>query len=83
MFTKVEESKMPQEGVDPRQKKNRPVRWIFFNASGAHERPAGTFLNSETEYIAGKERDPLETRGSGSTESRPTKLDFSKRERGL
>lgn len=30
-------------------KEDRPVRWIFLNASGAYERPAGTFLNSETE----------------------------------
>lgn len=30
-------------------KEDRPVRWIFLNQSGAYERPAGTFLNSETE----------------------------------
>ncbi|HEV2841554.1 MAG TPA: hypothetical protein VGW39_09545 [Chthoniobacterales bacterium] len=30
-------------------KANRPVRWIFLNASGAYERPAGTFLNAEKE----------------------------------
>lgn len=30
-------------------KEDRPVRWIFLNASGAYERPAGTFLNSESE----------------------------------
>ena len=28
---------------------NRPVRWIFLNASGAFERPAGTFRSSEKE----------------------------------
>lgn len=30
-------------------KENRPVRWIFLNASGAYERPAGTSLNAEKE----------------------------------
>jgi hypothetical protein len=27
------------------RKENRPVRWIFLNASGAFERPAGVFLS--------------------------------------
>ena len=30
-------------------KENRPVRWIFLSASGAYERPAGTFLDAEKE----------------------------------
>jgi hypothetical protein len=30
-------------------KENRLVRWIFLNASGAYERPAGTSLNAEKE----------------------------------
>jgi hypothetical protein len=30
-------------------KEDRPVRWIFLNAGGAYERPAGTFLSSEKE----------------------------------
>lgn len=30
-------------------KEDRPVRWVFLNASGAYERAAGAFLNSERE----------------------------------
>lgn len=30
-------------------REDRPVRWIFVNASGAYDRPAGTFLDSGTE----------------------------------
>lgn len=30
-------------------KENRPVRWIFLNAGGAYERPAGSFRSSEKE----------------------------------